>query len=347
MTERGRNMAVGFFVLIGFVLLCLLIFKFSEVATFATGGYRLTTAVPNSSGISPGKTVHYLGIEIGDVTAVNLSPGGDHVEVVMRIDQDVDIPANAVLQSAVGGFGTTLLDIRLPASAAGGVDPPTGALPKDGSATIRSVTGEGGLIPRSVTSKVERLVDKLEAVDQLVANLTEMTRKRRLADVREGRAEPNLSSTIEHFDEMIGKVADDENAAHLKQTLKQLSDRTAQLEQTLTRANETLARASGAFDKVSGAVDKASQDIDQVKEQTLRLVGKLHDDAASLADLLRTMNTLAKGVQEGQGTVGKLLTSDELHRNLNLLVLQLNQTSQDISRLVQKIEARGILGKDP
>ncbi|MBN2584840.1 MAG: MCE family protein [Planctomycetes bacterium] len=339
MIERTRNMAVGFFVLVGFILLCLLIFKFSEVATFATGGYRLSTEVSNSSGISPGKTVHYLGIEVGDVTEVGLSPGGDHVRVMMRIDEDVDIPSNAVLQSTMGGFGTTVLDIRLPTDPFGRTVPPGEPLAKDDTATIRSLTSESRLIPQSMTDKVEQMLAKFEKVDVLLANLSELTQKRRLADVRAGRADPNLSSTIEHFDEMLGKVADDENAANLKQTLKNLNDRTVQLEQTLAKANETFSKASGTF-------DKASQDIDEVKAQTLRLVGKLYDDAASLSDLLRTMNSLAKGVQEGEGTVGKLLKSEDLHRNLNMLVLQLNQTSQDISRLVQKIERRGILGKD-
>jgi len=147
-----------------------------------------------------------------------------------------------------------------------------------------------------------------------------------------GKKSPNLSSTIEHFDEMLAKVADDENAQNLKTTLKNLADRTAELEATIKQVNETFA--------------KVSTDVDEVKEKTIRLIGKLYDDAASLGDLLRTFNSLAKGIQEGEGAVGKLLKSDELHRNLNMLVLQLNQTSQDISRLVQKIEKRGIGGKD-
>ncbi len=328
MTEKGRNTAVGVFVIAGFILLGVMIFQFSQIFTLAKGGYRVRALVGNSSGIVPGKVVHYLGIEVGQVSEVKLTRDGSRVRVTMLIDDDVDIPKNAQFHTTMGGFGATFLDIRLPTNLLGRTVPPEPPVDKDDKATILGVTTGRGLIPKSVTTKFEQMLAKFDKLDVLLDNLSEMTEKRRLADVRAGRKPPNLPSTIEHFDEMLAKVADDENAQNLKRTLKNLADRTAELETTIHK------------------IDKTLDGMTEVKDQSLRLIGKLYDDAASLGDLLRTFNSLAKGIQEGEGTVGKLLKSDELHRNLNMLVLQLNQTSQDISRLVKKIEKRGIGGKD-
>lgn len=328
MTEKGRNTAVGVFIIAGFILLGVMIFKFSQIFTLAKGGYEVSTLVGNSSGIIPGKVVHYLGIEVGQVSEVKLNPDGSMVQVTLLIDDEVDIPSNAQFHTTMGGFGAAFLDIRLPTNLLGRTEPPEPPVDKDDEASIKGITSGRRLIPKTTTDKFEQMLIKFDRLDILLDNLSEMTEKRRLAEVRGGKKPPNLSSTIEHFDEMLARVADDENARNLKATLKNLAGRTAELETTIQK------------------IDQALDGMTEVKDQSLRLIGKLYDDAASLGDLLRTFNSLAKGIQEGEGTVGKMLKSDELHRNLNLLVLQLNQTSQDISRLVQKIEKRGITGKD-
>ena len=280
MTEKGRNTAVGVFVIAGFILLGVLIFQFSQIFTLAKGGYEVRALVGNSSGIVPGKVVHYLGIEVGQVSQVKLTRDGSMVRVTMLIDDDVDIPSNAELHTAMGGFGATLLDIQLPTNLLGRTVPPEPPVAKDDKATIEGVTTGRSLIPKTITDRFEQMLIKFDKLDVLLDNLSEMTEKRRLADVRGGRKSPNLSSTIERFDEMLAKVVDDENAQNLKTTLKNLADRTAELEATIKQVNETFA--------------EVSTDVGEVKEKTVRLIGKLYDDAASLSDLLRTFNSLAK-----------------------------------------------------
>lgn len=53
----------------------------------------VTASFDNGAGLYVGNAVAVLGMPVGEVTAVR--PSGSHVEVTMRIDADVDIPADA------------------------------------------------------------------------------------------------------------------------------------------------------------------------------------------------------------------------------------------------------------
>ncbi|RBY93106.1 MCE family protein [Blastococcus sp. TF02A-30] len=57
------------------------------------GQYRVTAWFGQTVGLYPGSDVRILGIEVGDITAVE--PEGDRVRVEMLIDEDYDIPADA------------------------------------------------------------------------------------------------------------------------------------------------------------------------------------------------------------------------------------------------------------
>jgi phospholipid/cholesterol/gamma-HCH transport system substrate-binding protein len=60
--------------------------------TGSGGGYRVTAMFPSAVALYPRSVVKVMGITIGRVTGVALE--GDHVEVTMRIDNDVPLPAD-------------------------------------------------------------------------------------------------------------------------------------------------------------------------------------------------------------------------------------------------------------
>jgi len=340
MTERQRNTAVGIFVIIGFVLLAILILQFNEIVMVTKGGYKVWVAMTHSRGAMPGKVVHMNGVEVGDVSEVTLRKDGTGVDLVLRIEADVNIPRNAYLRASPSGFGDVYLDIVLPLDPDGKPLAAREYLPKDSSreARLEGVAGSTQLIPESLTDQIERTLNKFKDVDKLLASLTELTEARKPEDVESGEKAPNLSSTVARLDAAMARLADDENTRNFKQALQDLAKGAAQLDAALKGAQET-------FGKANYALDKTASDVGEVKDKADRLLGKLYDDAVKISNLLDTFNSLAKGVQEGEGTVGKLLKSDELHKQLTLLVIQMNQTCQDISRLVTKLEQEGLMRK--
>ena len=60
------------------------------------GGYQVHASYHRIDGLVVGSKVRLAGIEIGDVTATRLLPGGDLAEVVMRIQDGIDIPADSL-----------------------------------------------------------------------------------------------------------------------------------------------------------------------------------------------------------------------------------------------------------
>lgn len=337
MTEAQRNTAVGVFVLIGFGLLAGIILQFSNIALFARGGYRVEVTLDHSAGAMAGKPVHFNGVDVGVVTDVGLAADGMSVIMGLRINDGVKIPNNAIVHATATSLGDVYIDIALPRKLSGERAAPGPFLPTDGSGRLTSITGGSQLVPKSLTDKIEQFMSRFDRLDQVLTNLTLMTEPRSLADVDAGKVQPNLWVAVARFDAATARMADEENARHLKEILAQLAVSTGRL-------NDTLKKADEFFDKASYATTKASADFAEIKEQTVRVLGKAYDDAKRLSDLLDTWNSMAKAVQEGQGTIGKLLVSDELHKQLSLVLTEFAEAAKAVTRTVTKWEKKGLFG---
>jgi len=231
------------------------------------------------------------------------------------------------------------LDFVLPRTPDGHWVEPGPPLATDGSATISGTADRGmGLLPKELTAQFGEFLDKFDRLDSVIVNLAEMTEPRSLADVDAGNKAPNMATAMARFDHAIRNLADDENVANIKQLLEQTNS-------TAVVFNETLLETRKVLGQLSTAVGKFTADSEVVKEDTRKLLAKLHENAMRLADLLTTFNSLAKGVQEGEGTMGQLLKSDELHRQMVLLMVELQESAKALRRLVVKLEQEGLLRK--
>lgn len=337
MTEAQRNSAVGLLVLVGFILLGWIILQFSNIAMLARGGYRVEVHLDHAAAAMTGKLVHFNGVEIGTVSDVRLAPDGKGVIVELRIDDGVSIPGNARLTMTSSGFGDAFLNFALPKDpGTGEYVEPAPPLATDGTARIEGATGGSGLLPQALTDRFETFLAKFDKLDVTLRNIADLTEPRSLEDVEAGRAAPNLAVAVARFDAAMSRIADEENTRHIKEVLTNLSEASL-------RFNETLKQTEDLLGKSSVAVAKISTDFDDIKENTDRLLNKLYDDAVKISNLLDTVNSLAKGVQEGEGTLGKLLKSDEFHRQLVLLVLEMQEAFKSMNRLVIKLEKEGLL----
>jgi len=85
---------------------------------------------------------------------------------------------------------------------------------------------------------------------------------------------------------------------------------------------------------------KEGQEIAGVEEKAIKqVVERSADVLANLQALSDTAKDLLEGVQEGKGTLGKLLTDDQAYKNLNSILTKTNQVVTDIQA------GQGTLGK--
>jgi len=344
MSEARRNMAVGLFVVVGLVILGAMILQFNSLASLTGKGYNVTVKLDHSGNIMSGKLVHFNGVVVGTVKSVAVAEGGQGVIVVLRINEGVSIPENAQMRAQSTTMGDTVLDFVLPRDEDGNWLKPGKPLPTNGQAVITGSLAKGSpLLPQDLTNQATAALAKFEQLDikqisKALGNLAEMTEPRSVADVDAGKVQPNLATAIARIDAAAAKLADEENNRNFKEVLKNAASATSNFSDVAKQAKDLMGQWSVATARLTA-------DADALKEKSDKFLTKLLDDAVRLGDLLGTFNSLAKGVQEGEGTVGKLLKSEDLHKQLVLLTADLQEAAKTLNRLLVKLEKEGLMRK--
>ena len=96
MSVQLRNVAVGFTVILGLVLLGTMVLMFTGRPNWSQGGYDLQVVLDNAAGLRDGSTVQLNGMAIGKVLSVDFRDGdaARGLLIVARIEAGRRIPAN-------------------------------------------------------------------------------------------------------------------------------------------------------------------------------------------------------------------------------------------------------------
>ena len=316
--------------MVGLVFLGIMVVWFEGVGTLIRGGYYVHGHMPTSIGIRSGKRVHLDGIEIGSVTDVTSSqPDQPGVWVHMRIDPGTRIPEQAIFVGQQSTVGDLFLDFQ-------STTKPTSYLPSDGTARIEGILKTPSLLPEDVLTEVRDGLSSLKKIEPLVANLTRLTEPRTLKDVETGQPR-NLSTAIEQFETTAKSLQAqmDETESPFNQTLAQAQDALAETKKAMATINEVAKQFEEAGAKASATLDK-----------TAVLADKLTQDAEKAEAVLDQVNSLIADVRDGKGTMGKMLTDDELHRALVNLVENLQGVTDNANRLLIMWRKEGVLAKE-
>jgi len=325
-----KHVIVGLFVLVGLIFLGIMVVWFEGVGTLIRGGYHVHGHLLTSIGVRSGKRVHMDGIEIGSVTSVTSSqPKEPGVWVHMRIDPGVRIPLQAALVAQQSTMGDLFLDFQSTTT-------PTGYLPTDGTARIEGALRTPSLLPENVLTDVREGLSTLKKFEPLITNLTRLTEPRTLKDLEAGQPR-NLSTAIEQFEVTVKSLQDQMNQPEsgLNQTLGQARATLAETKKTMATINQVAKQFEEAGSKASTALDK-----------TAVLADKLTQDAEKAEAVLDQVNALLADLREGKGTMGKMLTDDELHRALVNLVENLQGVTDNANRLLIMWRKEGVLAKE-
>jgi phospholipid/cholesterol/gamma-HCH transport system substrate-binding protein len=345
MSETRHNFWVGLFVLCGLAALGTLIVLFGQGPTWLIGGDRYTLNIffEYASGIREGTQVTVSGKEIGRVTDVEFRDPADltqGVKVVVAIENQYQLHRGSRAETFQAGV---LTGGRPPISIIPG---PLDASPlQDGEelrGAIRSATES--IFPAGVVSTLEKsgsqIGDAAGALKPVLEDLHEIMRPRSTAEVDMPGGPPgNLSTAMARIDDTLRNVnemiGDPEVKQQVKDSVANIHEITedgkvvaADLKQAATEAREMITDMKTLVGNAQGSLEKADGHFD-------RLARKGMDFLERAGRVVDELHTTTRQLNQGEGTVGRLLVDAKLYDAMVLTFRRLAETTEEFRLLVK------------
>jgi len=279
--KRSAELKVGITVVVALAIFVALIFSTGECQLFHRG-YTLTVIFDSAGGLVTEAKVLYAGVRAGSVESVEwFKPEGSEtlmVKVVLRLDEDVVVRENSVIAIRLKGLmADKYVDIT-PGTSDSPVVPP-------GS----TVQGERSLGMDELFESAGSLVVK---IGDALASISEIFDEETMAQLKDTIA--HINSIAVELDELVGlsTVELTETFKNLRQITDNVSLITADAARITQNLEGTLARS---LPRIESAVEE---------------VERITSDASEAVDHI---NSIVAQISSGEGTVGKLIYSDEAY----------------------------------
>ncbi len=299
----------------------------------ADGGYEVTAQFERTFNLFPGSPVRILGIEVGDVRALEVSPGDEFVTATLRLDDDIQLPED--VRAII--FTDSLLGERFVQLDPPYVDGPTLAA--------------GSTIPIDETMVPAEFDEVLEALNRFAEGVETGDLPRlvdNLAEVLDGNGE-NIGETLDAAQDALAVLRDNDDE------LLALARELASLNSTLNTRNSEIAELITDFADLSsflagqrGPIDESLGALARLTDETGRLLeanrGLLEDDIEVVTRVGRTVNRNLDQVSL------LLLGSAELFRHAERVLdrernwLPLVNNTDDLTNEVLATVGRRLLG---
>ena len=100
--SRRVNVAVGLFLVVGFLALGYLSIKLGRVSFLGGSGYPVMVDFPSVGGLKAGSAVEIAGVQIGRVESIGLADY--QARVILRVDRDVKLQEDSIASIKTKGL---------------------------------------------------------------------------------------------------------------------------------------------------------------------------------------------------------------------------------------------------
>ncbi|MBI5643480.1 MAG: MCE family protein [Deltaproteobacteria bacterium] len=313
---------VGLFVLLGIILLVYMSLRLGGIKFGRAEGYTLHVYFESAAGLDKNASVRVAGVEVGRVKDIQLKDSKAHVVLEIRPDVRIGKDFTAVLTTK-GLLGEKYLEL-VPGSA--------------GAPSLK----EGEEITRTKSyADMDRLITVLSDVSDDVKQVTDS-----LAKVLGGdQGEATLRNIVKNLEDISFNVnhliaKNDEQVGNVLQNLDEFTSMlktegpgvTADLRTAIKNLNEALLKTSSnlnemitenrgnlkeGVENLKLASLSLQQAMDTVNKVTNQIGPQINDTAASVGNIARKLD-------KGEGTLGKLINDTTLHENIDKTVKGIN-----------------------
>lgn len=148
----------------------------------------------------------------------------------------------------------------------------------------------------------------------------------------------------------VNKIVDEQNRQEIKVLLMSLNNTVASVRRTSDQTNRLLAmnerRVGAVLDNANRTMISANDAVNKYGNIAENVdVQKLNATVDNLSKTSRELNSVIAGIQNGEGSLGKLAKDEELYQNLNETSANLNLLIQDIKANPKKYLNFSVFGK--
>lgn len=344
MNDQGYKFGVGVLVVASMVIAVILILFFGAAPNFFANRYDVTVRFDSAPGVGTDTPVRKNGVAIGRVKSIKLLDKG--VDLTLELDGQYTVRAGEQPRIAKGSFitGDAVVELIQP-------DPRqllarfdgTGGSPVDGvlDQNERTVADQplkagdfysGGIV---VPDPMDALMNMQQSVAQTLGSIeTAGNQVTALAgDVRKmigsgdgelGRITRKAEQTIDNLNTTLASVNRIINDPRIGNTLDTINQRLPQIINEAEGVMQQTASTLKAFEGVGREATKTMQNVesftkpfadqgDDFVNEAKRSLDNLNGLVGDLRQLSGRANTLMTRVNNGQGTLSRLIDDDQLY----------------------------------
>ncbi len=328
-SHTWSELKIGILMIAAMVIAAVTIFLLTGGKGFFWQRYSLKSRFTNVAGLASGSPVRLAGVDVGEVTGVQLA--GDQVDVVFEVNKiyrDRITTASVAKLGSVSLLGESAVDIT---PAAGGTPIPEWGYVPQGKppAQLSDITDQASAGIDQITGLVTDIrggrgtVGKLMTDEQLYVELNKFV-----------ASASSLTNGIQQGRGTLGYLVNDPKAAQaLEASLKNIEEMTRQL-----NAGEGSLGKLLHDDRFSESLTSATNNLDTLVGKLNRgegTAGKLMTDPAlfnQLNSVTQRLDKLVTSLNDGNGTAGLLLKDKQLYENMNAAVADVRTLIANINK---------------
>ena len=274
-----------------------------------TEGRTVTADFTDVAGLDVKSAVRVAGVRKGKVEKIEVLPTGK-ARVTMSIDSDVPLHTNAVARIAnMGLLGEKYVELD-PGS-------PNAPLAQGNNVALQQ--------PGATTASIDQVTNQVSAIATDVKAITESLRgvvagpqgQQRLTDIVE-----NVRLITEQMRDLIAA-----NQSNVAATLENARAVSAELRTTIPRLADSIEKVASSL---GGTVGENRSDVRAIAENLRKLSGDLRTTSENL-------NSITSQVRSGEGTVGRLLYSNEAHDRLTSALTAVESGVNELKNTLSRV----------
>jgi len=289
----ANELKVGIAIVLSIVVMIVGIRFFENLPIFS-GAYELYAVFDEVSGLAEGNAVRMKGLQIGTVGPISLDLKRQKVEVLMHINKDIMIPKGS--RARIGGV-SALSNVYVEIIPGPPENPP---LPPGSRVPAEEITDPLDILMEKTGPMVNRVDSALYF----------------------------LKHTLEGTYQVLGQPQGDLRLMlrSLRHTVGLLEDMLQSEQKKVAALIENLQHASA---EVRAFTETQTDSLGATLSAARRSFARLNQTLEEVRGLNEQLTLLVQRINQGEGTLGLLATDDGLYRNLDSLIVHLDQVVKD------------------